>query len=234
VIAALAAATALAWVYIVSMASANDLCAINVSWSARDFALMFAMWSVMMVGMMLPAASPMVLLYAQGARKARRDGSVLPGTAVFVSGYVIAWTLFSAVATLAQCGLDRAALLSPMWEANSTRLAATIAIAAGLYQLTPWKNACLSHCQSPVFYFSRHFRPGARGALGLGFRHGLYCLGCCGVLMGLLFVGGVMNLLWIAGLSAFVLAEKAIRIGPWCARVAGAVLVAGGAFALTR
>jgi predicted metal-binding membrane protein len=234
VLAALGAATALAWAYLVSMSSADELCAINVSWSARDFALMFVMWSVMMVGMMLPAAAPMVLLYAQVARKARRDGSVLPPTAVFVAGYALAWTLFSVAATLVQWGLDRASLLSPMWEANSTRLGAALLVAAGLYQLTPWKNACLAHCQNPVFYFSRHFRPGVRGALGLGFRHGLYCLGCCGVLMGLLFVGGVMNLLWIAGLTAFVLLEKAIPIGPWGARVAGVTLVTCGALLLGR
>jgi predicted metal-binding membrane protein len=185
-----------------------------------------------MVGMMLPSAAPMVLIYAQVARKAQRDGSVLPPAAVFVAGYVIAWTLFSAGATLAQWALDRAALLSPMWEANSTRLGAAILVAAGLYQLTPWKNACLAHCQSPVFYFAQHFRPGARGAIGLGFRHGLYCLGCCGVLMGLLFVGGVMNLLWIAGLAIFVLAEKVIPAGPWGARVAGVALLVSGAVLL--
>ena len=233
-LAALAAATALAWVYLVSMAGMEELCAINVAWGPRDFALMLVMWLVMMVGMMLPAAAPMVLLYAQVARKARRDGSVLPPTAVFVAGYVLAWTLFCVAATLAQWALDRAALLSPMWEANSTLLGAGILIAAGLYQLTPWKNACLSHCQSPAFYFASHFRPGARGALGLGFRHGLYCLGCCGVLMALLFVGGVMNLLWIAGLTIFVLLEKAIPVGPWGARVAGVALVASGALLLGR
>ena len=124
VLAALAAATALAWVYLVSMAGMEELCAINVAWGPRDFALMLVMWVVMMVGMMLPAAAPMTLLYAQVARKARRDGSVLPPTAVFVAGYVLAWALFSVAATLAQWALDRAALLSPMWEANSTLLGA--------------------------------------------------------------------------------------------------------------
>jgi predicted metal-binding membrane protein len=232
VLAALAVATALAWTYLVSMSGIEEWCAINVAWGPRDFALMLVMWIVMMVGMMLPAAAPMTLIYAQVARRARRDGSVLPPTAVFVAGYALAWTLFSVAATLAQWALDRAALLSSMWEANSTWLGGGILIAAGLYQLTPWKHACLEHCQNPAFYFARHFRPGARGALGLGFRHGLYCLGCCAVMMGLLFVGGVMNLLWIAGLAIFVLAEKAIPIGPWGARVAGVALVASGAVLL--
>lgn len=203
-------------------------------WRAIDFALMFAMWSVMMVGMMLPAATPMALLYAQVVRKAARDGSVLPPTAVFVAGYLAAWALFSIAATTAQWGLERAALLSPMLVANSPRLGAGLLIAAGVYQLTPWKGACLSRCRDPVHFFATHFRPGVRGALRLGFRYGLYCLGCCWLLMGLLFVGGVMNLLWIAALSVFVLAEKVIPLGASAGRVAGALMIGVGAWLLVR
>jgi predicted metal-binding membrane protein len=201
-------------------------------WRAIDFALMFAMWSVMMVGMMLPAATPMALLYAQVVRKAARDGSVLPPTAVFVAGYLSAWALFSIAATTAQWALERAALLSPMLVANSPRLGAGLLIAAGVYQLTPWKGACLSRCRDPVHFFATHFRPGVRGALRLGFRYGLYCLGCCWLLMGLLFVGGVMNLLWIAALSVFVLAEKVIPLGASGGRVAGALMIGVGAWLL--
>jgi predicted metal-binding membrane protein len=203
-------------------------------WRALDFALMFAMWSVMMVGMMLPAATPMAMIYAQVARKAARDGSVLPPTAVFVSGYLAAWALFSVAATAAQWALERAALLSPMLVANSPRLGAGIWIAAGVYQLTPWKNACLARCRDPVHFFAAHFRPGMRGAVRLGFRYGLYCLGCCWLLMGLLFVGGVMNLVWIAGLSVFVLAEKAIPLGASGGRVAGLAMIGAGAWLLVR
>jgi predicted metal-binding membrane protein len=201
-------------------------------WRAIDFAMMFAMWSVMMVGMMLPAATPMALLYAGVVRKAARDGSVMPPTAVFVAGYLAAWALFSVVATAAQWALERAALLSPLLVANSPRLGAGILCAAGVYQLTPWKGACLARCRNPVQFMASHFRPGVRGALRLGFRYGLYCLGCCGVLMGLLFVGGVMNLVWIAALTIFVLAEKVFPLGAYGGRVAGLAMVGAGAWRL--
>jgi predicted metal-binding membrane protein len=200
-------------------------------WRAVDFALMFAMWSVMMVGMMLPAATPMALLYAQVVRKAARDGSVLPPTAVFIAGYLSAWALFSIAATSAQWGLETAALLSPLLVANSPRLGAGLLISAGVYQLTPWKGACLSRCRDPVHFFATHFRPGVRGALRLGFRYGLYCLGCCWLLMGLLFVGGVMNLLWIAGIALFVLLEKTLPLGRGGRWVSGLGLIATGAYA---
>jgi predicted metal-binding membrane protein len=203
-------------------------------WRALDFALMFAMWSVMMVGMMLPAATPMTLLYARVASKATQDGSVLPPTAVFVAGYLCAWVLFSIAATTAQWVLERAALLSPMLVANSPRLGAGLLFAAGVYQLTPWKGACLSRCRNPAQFFAIHFRPGVRGALRLGFRYGLYCLGCCWLLMGLLFVGGVMNLLWIAAISVFVLAEKVIPLGGAGGRVAGVLMIGAGTWLLVR
>ena len=203
-------------------------------WSALDFAVMFAMWVVMMVGMMLPSATPMALLYARVARSAARDGSVLPPTAVFVVGYLVAWTLFSAVATAAQWALERAALLSPMLVSKSPQLGAALFFAAGLYQLTPLKSACLSRCRNPAMFFATHFRPGARGALRLGFRYGLYCLGCCWVLMGLLFAGGVMNLLWIAALTVFVLAEKLIPLGAWGSRVAGVLMIGTGTWLLVQ
>jgi len=222
--------TALAWWYIVAMPG-MEMGELH-PWCALDFALMFAMWSVMMVGMMLPAATPMALIYAQVARRAAREGSVLPPTAVFVAGYLAAWTLFSAGATAAQWALERAALLSPMLVSNSPRLGAGLLIAAGAYQFTSWKGACLSHCRDPVFFFAQNFRPGVRGAMRLGFRYGGYCLGCCWLLMGLLFVGGVMNLLWIALLSVFALAEKVIPLGAWGGRVAGIAMIGCGVWLL--
>ncbi len=203
-------------------------------WSAAHAAMMFAMWAVMMVGMMLPSAAPMTLVYAQVARKAEREGSVLPPTATFVAGYLLAWTAFSAAATAAQWALDEAALLSPMLVAESPRLGAALLVAAGAYQLTPWKNACLAHCRAPAHFFAEHFRPGRGGALRLGARHGLYCLGCCWALMALLFVGGVMNLIWIAAIALFVLAEKLVPRGVGGGRLAGLALIAAGALLLAR
>jgi predicted metal-binding membrane protein len=233
ILSALAAATALAWWYTAAMPGMGDMSSLH-PWTARDAAIAFAMWAIMMVGMMLPSATPMTLIYAQVVRKAARDGSVLPPTAVFVAGYLAAWTLFSAAATAAQWALERAALLSPMLVSTSPRLGAGLLVAAGVWQLTPWKNACLSHCRSPVHYFAQNFRPGVRGALRLGFRYGLYCLGCCWLIMALLFVGGVMNLFWIAALTIFVLAEKAFARGPWGSRVAGLAMIAAGAGLFAR
>jgi len=234
VLAGLAGVTAIAWAALVRMAVAMDPGAMAQSagvhaWSGADFALMFCMWTVMMVGMMIPTATPMTLVYAQVARKASRQGSPLAPTAVFVAGYVAMWTLFSLGATLAQWGLDRAALLSPMLVATSPRLGAGLLVAAGLYQLTPIKDACLRHCRGPAHFMAEHWRPGASGAFRMGLHHGAYCLGCCWVLMGLLFVGGVMNLLWIAAIALFVLLEKVIPFGSSGGRLAGiAMILAGG------
>jgi predicted metal-binding membrane protein len=211
------------------MPGMGDMTALH-PWTALDAALTFAMWAVMMVGMMLPSATPMTLIYAGVVRKAAREGSVLPPTAVFVAGYLWAWTLFSAAATAAQWGLEQAALLSPMLVSTSPKLGAALLIAAGIWQFTPWKDVCLSHCRNPVLFFAQNFSPGVRGALRLGFRYGLYCLGCCWLIMALLFVGGVMNLLWIAALTLFVLAEKVFARGLWGARVAGVAMIAVGAW----
>ena len=236
VLAGIAGVTLLSWAYLLHLTWQMDAamqsgvaCALH-PWSRADFALTFAMWAVMMVGMMLPSATPMTLIYAGVVRKAARDGSVLPPTAVFVAGYLWAWTLFSAAATAAQWGLERAALLSPMLVSTSPRLGASLLIAAGIWQFTPWKDVCLSHCRNPVQFFAQNFRPGVRGALRLGFRYGLYCLGCCWLIMGLLFVGGVMNLLWIAALTLFVLAEKVLARGVWGARITGVAMIAVGAW----
>jgi predicted metal-binding membrane protein len=232
ILAAIAATTAIAWAWLVAMAG-MPMGALH-AWSAGHAAMMFAMWAVMMVGMMLPSATPMTLVYAQVARKAAREGSVLPPTAVFVAGYLLAWTAFGLAATAAQWALDRAALLSPLLVSTSPRLGAALLVAAGLYQLTPWKGACLRHCRAPAHFFARHFRSGALGALRLGLHHGLYCLGCCWALMGLLFVGGVMNLLWVAAIALFVLLEKVMPRGLDGGRLFGGALVALGLLLLAR
>jgi predicted metal-binding membrane protein len=234
VLSALAGVTALAWVYLGAMARGMDQmdpAMMGVRpWTALDFALMFWMWAVMMVGMMLPTAAPMALVYAAVARKSARQGEPLAPTAVFVAGYIAIWTLFSLGATLAQWALDQAALLSPMLVSTSPSLGAALLIGAGLYQLTPAKQACLRHCRAPAHFISEHWRPGSGGAFRMGSVHGAYCLGCCWILMGLLFFGGVMNLLWIAGITLFVLAEKVLPFGLWAGRIAGiAMLALGGA-----
>ena len=236
ILASLFGITLLAWVYLIVMALGMEEVSMNSSgmmrirpWSGLDFLLMFLMWAVMMVGMMLPTAAPMTLIYAAVARKAAAQATPVAPTAVFVAGYIVMWSLFSVVATLTQWGLDQAALLSPMMVSNSSALGAGLLIAAGIYQWTPFKDACLQHCRSPAHFFSQHWRSGAAGAFRLGLEHGAYCLGCCWVLMGLLFLGGVMNLLWIAGITLFVLLEKILPHGALGGRIAGvAMILAGG------
>jgi predicted metal-binding membrane protein len=148
-------------------------------------------------------------------------------TASFVVGYLAVWTLFSLAATGAQWALDRAALLSPMLVASSPWLGALLLAAAGLYQLTPAKDVCLRHCRAPAHFIAAHWRPGVAGALRMGAIHGAFCLGCCWALMGLLFFGGVMNLLWIAAITLFVLGEKLLPAGPRTARWTGAAMILG-------
>jgi len=198
-------------------------------WTPADFAMTFTMWAVMMVGMMLPSATPATLVYAAVARKAEREGAPVAPVAAFVAGYLATWTLFGLAATLAQWGLERAALLSPMLVATSPRLGAALLIAAGVYQLTPFKDACLAHCRSPAHFIAEHWRPGPAGALRMGLEHGAFCLGCCWVLMGLLFFGGVMNLVWIAAIALFVLLEKAVPFGAGGGRWAGVAMILAGA-----
>lgn len=202
------------------------------AWSPAAVLLLFVMWAVMMVAMMLPSATPMIALFAGVSRGRRARGQAWVPTAVFVGGYLLLWTAFAAVAALAQWGLHRTALLSPMMVAASPLLGGSLLLAAGIYQFTPLKRACLSRCRSPLAFLSAHWREGARGALRLGMLHGAYCIGCCAVLMSLLFVAGVMNLLWIAALSAFVLLEKLLPRGEWLGRAAGVLLIGWGVWLL--
>jgi predicted metal-binding membrane protein len=198
------------------------------AWTAGYFVLMFLMWAVMMVGMMLPSAAPMILLYDRVRERQEAKGATLAGTAVFASGYLAAWALFSLAAVLAQWGLERAALLSPMMVSASPWLGGGLLILAGLYQWTPFKNACLVHCRAPITFLAHHWRTGAAGAFSMGLHHGLFCIGCCWVLMALLFVFGVMNLLWIAVLAIFVLLEKVLPRGDLVGRVSGGLMIAAG------
>ncbi|MDB5855515.1 MAG: hypothetical protein JWR22_3556 [Herminiimonas sp.] len=202
------------------------------AWNAADVFFTFVMWIVMMTGMMAASVTPTVLLFA-GAHSRRGETSVRMLTLMFVLGYAVIWTGFSALATLAQYALHDAGLLSPLMAASSSWVSGAILCAAGAYQLTPLKRACLLHCRSPLGFFMTHWRAGSLGALHMGFRHGAYCLGCCWALMLVLFVVGVMNLLWVAALALFVLLEK---VGPaeiLASRLAGVAMVAAGIFFIT-
>jgi predicted metal-binding membrane protein len=229
---ALAGLLALCWFYLADIAAgmaAMDPDMTMPPKGASDLVLLLAMWWVMMIGMMLPSAAPMILTFASINRNRRARGQPYVPTALFASGYLLAWGGFSIVATLAQWALERASLLSPMaMKTTSPLLGAALFVAAGLYQLTPLKQVCLSHCRSPFDFVINHWRDGAGGALRMGLAHGLYCLGCCWLLMTLLFAVGAMDLLWVAGLAAVVLVEKLSPHGVWTARVGGLLLVGWG------
>ena len=240
---ALTVITAAAWIYTVRQADqmamssgavghgmVNTMHAMMAMqpWTGSEFGLRLAMWVVMMVAMMLPTAAPMTLVYAAVARKAAAQDSPLPPTFLFVAGYVAVWGLFGVLATVAQRGLDADSLLSPTMASNSTVFGGVVLVAAGIYQLTPLKHACLKHCRAPAHFLSRYWRKGTLGAFRMGLRLGAYCLGCCWILMALLFVGGVMNLLWIAAISGFVLLEKTLPVGERGSRIAGAAAIGAG------
>jgi predicted metal-binding membrane protein len=185
------------------------------------------MWAVMMVGMMTGTAAPMLLLFA-GAQEARGKRAIPVAVTLFGLGYTIVWVGFSAGAALAQWLLHLTAMLTPAMAASNGRLAGGILVAAGAYQLTPVKGLCLTRCRSPLGFLMTNWHPGTLGALQMGLRHGVYCLGCCWLLMCLLFVVGVMNLVWVAALTAFVLVEKIGPFGFIVARVAGAIMIVFG------
>ncbi len=237
VLGGLAAAVALAWLYLVylahgmgemSMGSGMATAMKSDPWNVADFGAMFVMWVIMMVGMMLPGATPMILMFVTISRKHRQAGRKYPSAAVFVSGYVLTWGGFSLAATALQSGLQSLLLLSATLATSSPVLGATLFVAAGLYQFTPLKHACLRHCRSPLAFLLTRWRDGSGGALLMGLEHGLYCLGCCWVIMALLFVGGVMNLLWVLAITVFVLVEKVLPRGELLARGTGVILIAVG------
>lgn len=204
----------------------------RMAWSPVVWALMIAMWWTMMMAMMLPSAAPAILLYGQVYRHAQAQGRIKDGvapTGPFLAGYVLLWLAFSIVATTLHWWLERQGILSSATMGSQKAwLSGGILIAAGLYQFSPFKNVCLSHCRSPASFLSRHWRPGAGGALRLGVLHGAYCVGCCWALMLLLFVGGVMNLVWIAALATMVLIEKLSPTGRGIGRATGLLLIVWG------
>lgn len=242
ILASLLIITALAWSYLAILAvSMTDMISSNSTdmmkikpWSGIDFILMFLMWAVMMVAMMIPSAAPMILLFSMFNRKMREQGHQFVSTYIFIAGYIFVWSVFSLVATLLQWQLEQAALLSSMMVSSSPILGGVILILGGVYQWTPIKRTCVKHCRSPVQFISSNWRKGIFGAFIMGLEHGVFCLGCCWVLMALLFVGGVMNLMWIATISIFVLVEKVVPSGDVIGRLSGFLLVATGIFLITQ
>jgi predicted metal-binding membrane protein len=238
--AGLAGAVAVAWAYQIYMdwgmrhgsAVIAALMPIMQAWTGVDALLLFTMWVLMMVAMMLPSVAPTVLAFAEINRRRREQQSPFVPTGVFLAGYLAAWVGFSLVATIAQVALHASALLSPAMVARSPLFAGSLLIATGVFQWTPLKDACLSRCRSPLGFLLGHWREGNRGAFRLGLLHGSYCVGCCALLMTLLFVNGVMNVGWMAALTAFILAEKLLPASPWTARVSGLVLCAWGVWLL--
>jgi predicted metal-binding membrane protein len=228
----LAIMTVLSWAYpsseleYASMMAAMGM-TVDRPWTAVDGVLTFAMWAVMMVGMMSGSAAPMLLFFAGAqAKRQTRDGS--SHVLLFGLGYLAVWAGFSAIATFTQWTLQRASLLSDTLAASKPGVAAAIVTIAGVYQLTPFKGACLSHCRSPLGFLMTGWREGAAGAFRMGLTHGLFCLGCCWALMIVLFAVGVMNLAWVAALTVLVLIEKLTPAGLVLSRISGLAMIGFG------
>ena len=252
VVSALTAVIALSWAYLLTGAgtgmSAFEMTRISLPgmaggmdgmvmmtpavWTLGYAVLMFFMWWVMMVAMMLPSAAPMILLFTMVNRRQRDSGHPHVATSLFALGYLAAWAGFSLVAVILQWGFERAGMLSPMLVGTNLIFGGMLLLAAGAYQLTPIKHACLRRCRSPLAFLGAHWRRGALGALRMGLVHGVFCVGCCWFLMGLLFFGGVMNLYWIAGIALFVLFEKTVPAGHWLGYATGVALLVWGAWML--
>ncbi len=230
----LAAMVVLAWLYLfhtkTTMPDMPGMVMLDLhEWGPTTILLLFVMWTVMMVAMMVPSAAPMFLAFLiVNQRRQAADRPYVPVT-IFLLGYLAVWTAFSGVATLAEWGLHQAAMLSTTMTATSATLNGGLLIAAGVFQWTPLKRACLKGCRSPLSFLMSEWREGTAGAFVMGLRHGAYCAGCCWILMALLFVAGVMNLLWVAVIALFVMAEKILPKGELVAPVAGIGLIIAGA-----
>ena len=220
------------WLYLFGLAadmasmSSGKMMALK-HWTPEYFVLMLVMWSIMMVAMMTPSAAPMILLYRQVARKNQLAWAMM-GTSLFAGGYLLVWALFSLGATSLQWLFEEFALLSPQMRSQNQVFSGVVLIAAGIYQFSSLKQACLRRCRGPLLFITRYWRSGLRGAFEMGLRHGSYCVGCCAALMALLFVGGVMDLSVIAGIAVVVLLEKLLPGGEWLARAVGALAIGLG------
>jgi predicted metal-binding membrane protein len=234
--AGLAGIILLAWAYLVYLANTMQMTNMGMdismpsmqSWGITDTSLNFVMWVVMMVAMMTPSAVPVLMMYRTVSQLQNKATSQISSTWLFLSGYLVTWVVFSAAATLAQWGLHSAALLTPLMASASPLLGGALLVAAGAYQFTPLKDACLAHCRTPMGFLLAEWREGKLGPLVMGMRHGFYCVGCCWLLMALLFVGGVMNLVWVALIAAYVLVEKVTPARLWISRISGLAAIAWG------
>lgn len=242
VLAGLVAVIVLSWVWLLTGAGlkmdqmdmgGGQIMLMAPPWTVQYAAMIFLMWIIMMAAMMLPSAAPAILLVI-ALTKQRGGPHAKRASGEFAFGYVAVWGAFSLIATGLQWALDRAGLLSETMASGSVVLAALLLFAAGVYQLTPWKQACLRHCRSPLEFLTRYWRQDPLGPMRAGAWHGAFCLGCCWMLMGLLFVGGLMNLLWIAGLALLVLIEKLFPLGPRVSQLTGVGLIGWGLFVLVR
>ncbi len=203
------------------------------SWTPLDALLLFIMWSAMMAAMMVPGAAPMVTAFAAINRHRRERAAPYVPTTIFLAGYVVAWTAFSAIATALQWLLQETGLLTTMMQSASYYFSAALFLAAGLYQFSPLKELCLNYCRSPDGFILSEWRDGAPGAMIMGLRHGLFCMGCCAALMALLFAVAVMDLRWVAGLTVLVTAEKLLPGAKfWRTAIGAALLTAGAGFML--
>lgn len=242
VVAGLATIIVLAWAYVVYLSSNMTGLAMNGGsgmdihpahvWGSGDIIFTFLMWAVMMVGMMTPSATPMILTFAHVSRQRHNGRTIVPTTIIFLLGYLLVWISFSAGATFVQWGLHSAALLSPEIISVSPVLGGIFLILAGVYQFTPLKNICLWRCRTPLGFLMTEWREGTKGTLIMGVRHGIYCVGCCWLMMALLFVAGVMNLLWVALIAGCVLVEKVVPAGQWVSRAIGVLTVGWGVWLL--
>ncbi len=240
ILAAVAAVIAVAWIYVAIRAQGmSDMGAMGSAtqiqlkaWTTVDLLVLFVMWTIMMIGMMLPSAVPLILNFAAEIRQERQETRVFAPATALALGYVAAWTGFSVLATIGQWALHEAALLSPMMVSTSPVLSGVLLLAAGVYQLTPMQYNLLKRCRQPLQFLRLNWREGTGGAFVTGLEHGAYCLGCCFVLMGILFFGGVMNLLLLAAVTVFVLIEKALPYGNIAGRVSGPLMIAVGIYVL--
>jgi predicted metal-binding membrane protein len=216
ILVSVAGITAVAWTLMVQLAAGMSLPAASMEMAAAmpsagsPFVLVSGMWAAMMVGMMVPSATPMVIAYTDWTRRGPVRGNRTAAVSAFLAGYVLVWLAFSLLAAVVQVSLDGAGLLTAMGATSRPVLGGTVLVLAGVFQVTPWKESCLRRCRTPLGFLIAEWRDGASGALNMGVRHGAYCLGCCWALMAVLFVVGTMHLVWMAAIAGFVLAEKVL------------------------
>jgi predicted metal-binding membrane protein len=243
VIAGLVALCVLSWLYIIylyrqmypmNMNALFFAMPMTPQWSWTDFVLLFLMWVVMMIAMMTPSVAPLVLIFAMMNRQRKQRQNPFVPAGYLLGGYFLVWVAFSLFATLLQWLLQQVSLLSPEMITTSKILGGIILVLAGVFQFTPLKNTCLQHSRTPLDYIRHHWKEGRSGALQMGIQNGVYCLGCCWILMILLFVSGIMNLLWIAIIALFVLVEKVLPASKIVSTVAGIALITYGLIILIR